>query len=98
MVDSTRTTAFYNTNILNEAAKATETKSDSLATQANWIFNFFTKVFNKANTNEFFLSIVSNQNDSNGQNIDLITKMLTEQSRQERFSGVTTMFAKNQEW
>ncbi|WP_434341684.1 lipoprotein [Mycoplasma putrefaciens] len=98
LVDSTRTTAFYNTNILNEAAKATETKSDSLATQANWILNFFTKVFNKANTNEFFLSIVSNQNDSNGQNIDLITKMLTEQSRQERFSGVTTMFAKNQEW
>ncbi|SYV95634.1 Uncharacterised protein, partial [Mycoplasma putrefaciens] len=36
LIDSTRTTIFYNTNILNEVAKATETKSDSLAAQANW--------------------------------------------------------------
>ncbi|AEM68645.1 hypothetical protein [Mycoplasma putrefaciens] len=94
LIDSTRTTIFYNTNILNEVAKATETKSDSLAAQANWILNFFTKVFNKKNTKDLFLSIVSDESD----NLDLIAGMLSQQSRREKVSGITSLFAKNQEW
>ncbi|AGJ90891.1 lipoprotein [Mycoplasma putrefaciens] len=96
LVDSSKTNSFYNTNIFNDAAKATETKSDSLSTQANWILNFFTKVFNKNDTNQLFLSLVSDQDDSKNQN--MIAKMLLDQSNKERVSGITSLFAKNQEW
>ncbi|WP_434341686.1 lipoprotein [Mycoplasma putrefaciens] len=98
LVDNTRTAAFYNTNIINEAAKATETRSDSLASQANWILNFFSKVFGKRDTNDLFLSIMSNKKNSSGENLDLITKILSHQSKREKVYGITTMLAKNQEW
>ncbi|AGJ90892.1 lipoprotein [Mycoplasma putrefaciens] len=96
LVDSSKTNSFYNTNILNEAAKATETKSDSLSTQANWIINFFTKVFGKDSTTQLFTSLISDQNNDKSQN--MIAKILLEQSNKERVNGITSLFAKNQEW
>ncbi|AGJ90889.1 lipoprotein [Mycoplasma putrefaciens] len=96
LVDSSKTNSFYNTNIFNEAAKATETKSDSLSTQASWILNFFTQVFGMNSATELFTSLISDQN--NNKNQKLIAKILSEQSSKERVSGITTLFAKNQEW
>ncbi|SYV95632.1 Uncharacterised protein, partial [Mycoplasma putrefaciens] len=51
-------------------------------------------MFNKKNTKDLFLSIVSDESD----NLDLIAGMLSQQSRREKVSGITSLFAKNQEW
>ncbi|UWD34805.1 lipoprotein [Mycoplasma cottewii] len=109
LIDNTKTKTFYNTNILNEASKSTDSSDKNLGSQASWLLGLFSKVFNN---NEIINKIIKipaeesvepNNDKKLGADVKtefdhLVTKVILDRQKMEKTASIGQFLSENQKW
>ncbi|MDQ0567439.1 lipoprotein [Mycoplasma yeatsii] len=105
LIDNTKTKTFYNTNILNEASKATDSSDKNLGSQASWLLGLFSKVFKKNDLiNELIkLPTEESTNKKADANIksdfdNLVKEVILDRQKMERTAAIRQFLSDNQKW
>ncbi|EOA06963.1 Hypothetical protein, predicted lipoprotein [Mycoplasma yeatsii 13926] len=105
LIDNTKTKTFYNTNILNEASKATDSSDKNLGSQASWLLGLFSKVFEKNDLiNELVKLPTEESIDKKAEaNIksefdNLVKKVILDRQKMERTAAIGKFLSDNQKW
>ncbi|WP_434324924.1 lipoprotein [Mycoplasma capricolum] len=97
LIDNSKTKPFYNIDILSEVSKSIQTGNSS-SSQANWLYELFSKVLKKDNSQSINLlnTIIATENKK--ENNDEIEKIFLNQAKNLKVSGIRKLQESNQKW
>ncbi|WP_434328941.1 lipoprotein [Mycoplasma capricolum] len=97
LIDNSKTKPFYNIDILSEVSKSIQTGNNS-SSQANWLYELFSKVLKKDNSQSINLlnTIIATENKK--ENNDEIEKIFLNQAKNLKVLGIRKLQESNQKW
>ncbi|AJM71992.1 hypothetical protein [Mycoplasma yeatsii] len=108
LIDNTKTKTFYNTNILNEASKATDSSDKNLGSQASWLLGLFSKVFKNNEIINKIIKIPAEENveadnkklgsDVKAEFDHLVTKIILDRQKMEQTASIGQFSSDNRKW